>query len=87
MTVIIIQLGVCSTLLCAQMVPESERDRPCAHAASPKAGAHSPLPPASGPLLPRQGPKLFLRRVFVSEETEGRERKSGKPGHGGVGAK
>lgn len=44
MTVIIIQLGVCSTLLCAQMVPESERDRPCAHAASPKAGGSLTAP-------------------------------------------
>ena len=50
-------------------------------------GVHSPLLPASGPLLPRQGPKLFLGRVLVTEETEGRDRQSGKPGHGGWGTK
>ena len=46
-------------------------------------GVHSPLPPASGLLLPCQGPQLVLRRVLVSEETEGKQRPSGKPGHGG----
>ena len=45
--------------------------------------AHSPLLPASGPLwLSLQGPKLFLSRVLVSEETEGKDGKSGKLRHG-----
>ena len=46
-------------------------------------GVHSPLLSAPGLLLPCQGPQLFLRRVLVSEETEGKQRPSGKPGHGG----
>lgn len=48
-------------------------------------GDHSPLPLASRPLLPRQGPKFFLRGVLVSEETEGKDRQSGKLRHGGRG--
>lgn len=54
------------------------RAAPGRGAAHLRLGAHSPVLPASGPWLSLQGPKLFLRRVLVSEETEGKDREGRK---------